>query len=203
MRTCSEEEKEEEIVFSPPLRGAFIYKNMKTLEKNLKPLDFALKLEETGRAFYLERASKMHSELAKKIFLSISEEELKHIERINKIYATINKGGEIKDSGWEKIRIEKGKLSDIFKSTLKGGSRTQPTSSEQQAIKTAMDNETRGYNFYDKTARQTNDADVRTFFEILMKEENVHFKILQDTYEYLFDTADWFIKSEGRTIEGG
>ncbi len=174
---------------------------MKNSNEKLKPFDFALKLEEAGREFYLNEAAKMHSEAAKRIFLSIADEELKHIERINKIFASVDK--DIKGSGWDKIKIEKGRLGEIFKSEIKGKPKGPSTNAEQKAIEMAMENETRGYNFYDKTARETNDADVMSFFQTLMKEENAHFKILQDTREYLFDTADWYIKLEGRTIEGG
>src|SRR3989338_8450483 len=171
---------------------------MKKTGEGLKPFDFALKLEEAGREFYLNEAAKMHSEAAKRMFLSIADEELKHIERINKIFAGINNGKDIKESGWDKIKIERGRLGEIFKSEIKESSKSSPDKAEQKSIKTAMENETRGYNFYDKTARETNDAGVRLFFETLMKEENAHFKILQDTYEYLFDTADWYVKLEGR-----
>lgn len=72
-----------------------------------------------------------------------------------------------------------------------------------KALKTAIGIESEGYKFYEKSARETTDPIGKKMYEYLKGEENRHWELLQNTYEYLSDPSLWFAKEEHHIYDGG
>ncbi len=54
-------------------------------KKDLKILQAAIKMEEDGRKFYLKSSKTAKNAVAKKLLVSLADQELLHIERIKEI----------------------------------------------------------------------------------------------------------------------
>lgn len=80
--------------------------------------------------------------------------------------------------------------------------RISATTDEKEAVKLALEFEREGYRFYrDLKENAASDMEKR-LFEILASEEEVHYKLLENTHRFLEDTGDWFMWEELGLLEG-
>ena len=70
------------------------------------------------------------------------------------------------------------------------------------ALRMAMKMEEETIKFYKKAAAHAAESSERAFFECLMKDEEQHFAIFQETYSFLSDTSNWFMWDEHGIVEG-
>src|SRR5512138_3943532 len=63
------------------------------LENMLAPLRVALRLEQEGKQFFAEAASKVTGKAAKQTFEFLAHEEDKHIRRIQEFYSSLEQSG--------------------------------------------------------------------------------------------------------------
>ena len=64
------------------------------LEDELKALKLAIEMELKIRKFYISHAKKMKNDIAKKTFIFLANEELKHIDAIKAFNKAVHKGKE-------------------------------------------------------------------------------------------------------------
>lgn len=162
----------------------------------------AMDMEDEGYAVYVEAANRSKNPLGKATLLAIAEKEKLHKRAIEELYLKMTgspvphePAGNLMFS--EKIKAEI--LSSIRASLEKGqGIETELIN----AYEVSMELEKKSHDFYRKTADETEDQEAKDLFLSLAKEENAHFEILQDTYLYLNDPAEWFHKEEKWLVEG-
>jgi rubrerythrin len=96
------------------------------------------------------------------------------------------------------------RLRTIFaKATEETGSKIKAPSTEFDAIKIAMDMESKTYDFYKSQGENATYSAERDFYHTLAAEEREHHLILLDYYEYLKDPAGWFVTKEHPSLDGG
>ncbi|MDI6783697.1 MAG: ferritin family protein [bacterium] len=173
-------------------------------QQALDALHTALKLELDSAAFYQEAAKNAKNPLGKGTFESLIKEELGHIQMVKKAYTSIteaNNWNEVEKNIPTKIDATTKTIFQIKKTELE--QKLDPESDEMQALKTAMDIENEGYKFYEKMALETTDPIGKKMYEFLKDEENRHWELLNNTFEYLSDPALWFAKEEKHIYDGG
>ncbi len=173
-------------------------------KKDLKILQAAIKMEEDGRKFYLKSSKAAKNAVAKKLLVSLADQELTHIERIKVISHGLK--GEKDWSDFEKTisRDAKKKLVLVFKPlSAAEKKKLKADPSNLEAITIAMEKETKSYDYYDKQSKATDTRIAKLFYDRLKKEEEHHFELLEEAYSMLSDSASWFVKQEGRVMEGG
>jgi rubrerythrin len=152
----------------------------------------------------LENAKESSTDpLARATFEFLASEELHHIELI-KDYSRVLAG----DKSWNPDALQETSLAtaaagvrgifERFASEFESA-----TTSDDQRLeiyKVAMDMEHRGYDFYSGAARKMTDEDSRKLFEFLAKEEQRHFKMIQDTHDFL-DQPDGILAMEERWMQ--
>jgi rubrerythrin len=74
---------------------------------------------------------------------------------------------------------------------------------ELEALRIGLDMEKRSYEFYAQGARDAAGKDESRLCELLALEEGEHYKMLQNTYEYLEDRDHWFLWTEQGLLDGG
>ncbi|HUU38332.1 MAG TPA: hypothetical protein VMW46_09045, partial [Candidatus Desulfaltia sp.] len=76
---------------------------MKKISQDVKTLiQDAIKLEIDGQAFFDEAAALTHNELGKKMFVRLSQEEVKHLETFSRLFSRV-----IQSDDWKKqVRSE-------------------------------------------------------------------------------------------------
>jgi len=171
-------------------------------DKTLEALQIAIQMEIDGKEYYLKASQESTNKLGKKLLESLATEEDTHRQKFEEIYDAIQskKAWPVSDFQPDVGR----KLRIIFaRATEEMGSSIKAPATELDAIQTAMDMENKTYDFYkSRGGNATYDAE-RDFYETLATEEREHRLILLDYYEYLKDPADWFVKKEHPSLDGG
>lgn len=173
-------------------------------KKDLKILEAAIKMEEDGREFYLKASDKAKNPAAKKLLSSLADQELDHIERIKQIHHGLNEDKDWNDFDKSITGEAQAKLDLVFKPLSDSESKrlvADPASLE--AIKMAMKKEKDSYDYYDKQEKETDIFIAKKFYNRLKSEEEHHYELLEEAYLYVSDPASWFVKEEGRVVEGG
>lgn len=171
-------------------------------ESSTQALEIALKMEKEGREFYLKAGQKNKNELGQKLFHSLADAELEHMEKIKKIHEAI-----LSTAKWPegKTSFVKGKLPQtVFTEALDNlGHLIKATTDELEALRTGMELENKSLLFYLDRRGQAASGDEKQFYQALVVEERGHFMLLLDSYEYLLDPQAYFVRTEHHGMDGG
>lgn len=172
------------------------------LENEMKAIRLATENEVKVRNFYLEHAKDMDDELAKKTFMFLADEELKHIDAINEFMKSIHDGEvpEI-DGGTEDEAI--GRSKEFFSTSIQEYAlKAKASRKELQVYELGLEMELKGYNFYKKSASEAKHPNVKALFEFLVKEEDAHYHLLSNAFQYLKNPENYFQDEEDWMFEG-
>jgi rubrerythrin len=159
-------------------------------------LEIAMKMETDAITFYTEAARKTTYPAGKKMFQTITEDEKRHLELISQLI----KGLKITQRDVSPMKNVKTVFEAMKNEMMK---KVEATSDELEAFKIAMQMEKEGKEFYKKTlAHAKTDKEIE-LLKRLIKEEEQHFDIFANTYEFLSDTGNWFMWEERGIVEGG
>ena len=162
----------------------------------MNAIQIAIKMETDAIKFYQEAAEKTQHPVGKKMFLTITEDEKRHLEALSKIFKEMDV--HIKElSPMEKIKTVFETMKDQMQTRIKA------TSDELEAFKIAMQMEKEGVEFYKKFASEAQKEIEKKLFERLVKEEEQHFAIFSNTFSFLDDTGNWFMWEDHSIVEGG
>jgi rubrerythrin len=170
----------------------------------LEILDKAVKFEETGMAFFLDRAENAPSEMERNLFRSLAEDEKGHKAYLLKIKGQLlatNNPDEMEpdeDDGHHRS------VREIFEQALEQASdpyQAEPT--ELEIIKGAMDVERKGYTMYSAAVETVSSERAKDIFRHLAREEQHHYSLLKDTYDYLADPEGFNGFDESPMLDGG
>jgi rubrerythrin len=161
----------------------------------MNALEVAMKMETDAIKFYTEAAGKTGYEAGKKMFLSITEDEKRHLVMISDLIKGMN------------IKIDDvspmGKVKTVFES-MKGTMMKKVAASKDEldAFKIAMEMEKEGGKFYQASLDAAKTDKEKALFKRLIEEERQHYEIFANTYSHLSDTGNWFLWEERGVIEG-
>jgi rubrerythrin len=155
----------------------------------------AIKLEEEGRQFFLKAARSVTSKFARQTFEFLAAEEDKHIERIQEFYRTIDNpeintplefDEEDADRRFEAFNDKLAKLSQEI----------QATESDIEAYNVALKFENGAEELYARQLKESSDPNVKKFYRWLIREEEMHSRLLKSCLEFADDPAGWFQKRQ-------
>jgi len=160
-----------------------------------KALEAALKLEDKGYSYYTDIAQKAKNPLTKNLFATLAEQELQHKKRINELY---------KESSVDipEITLTEELLENTVKQVFENFSNEEKNSwniDNEDAYKYAMKLERDSLKMYREFAEKSINPAESNFFKALANEENAHLNALQNVYNYLNNTRDWFASNEAKT----
>jgi rubrerythrin len=172
------------------------------LKSEIKALKLAIDNEHKVRSFYLNNAAKMKSEIAKKTFLFLADEELKHIDAINAFNKSIHDGDEPDiDSGTEDESVNA--VKEFFSDTVKAAvDKAVASQSDIKSYEAGLVMKQKGYDFYKKSAEKAEHPNVKKLFEFLAKEENGHYALISNALNYLKSPDEYFQGEESWFFEG-
>ena len=161
----------------------------------MNAIEMAIKIEQEAVDFYTRCAEKTSNPVGKKMFLSIAEDEKFHIACANKVI----QGYEFKPAEVTPLSAMK-KIFEENKETML--QRVASTADELDALGIAMKMEKETIAFYRKAAAQAAGPEEKAFFECLIKDEEEHYAIFNNTHAFLADTGNWFMWDEHGIVEG-
>ena len=99
------------------------------------------------------------------------------------------------------VEVEPG--STVLQAAEKLGSSVKAADTELEAVQGAIDMEVKSYEFYQTQLRSAASDAEKEFYTALSAQERQHQLVLLDYYEYLQDPADWFVRKEHHSLDGG
>ncbi len=148
-----------------------------------KAIAKAMAGEIEGRELYKVASERTDDSKAKKVFNYLSGEENKHYEALKTIYNSLESGTEIEIPEIEKLVNLDDPVSPIFSPEFK--ERIKDKHFEYSALAIGLKLELDAYRFYKKLFWETEDEELKIFFDYLSKWEMEHYNALQRELDYL------------------
>jgi rubrerythrin len=158
-------------------------------------LELAMKMEKDAIMFYSEAARKTKYPAGKKMFDTITEDEKRHLEMISQIIKGLN----VTPKDVSPMRNVKTVFESMKNEMLK---KVEASADELEAFKVAMRMEQEGMEFYKKTLAGAKKEKEKALLERLIQEEQQHYAIFANTYQFLAETGNWFLWEERGIVEG-
>ena len=159
-------------------------------------LEMAMKMETDAISFYTEAARKTRYPAGKKMFQTITEDEKRHLAMI----AQVIKGLNVSHKDMSPMKNVKTVFESLKDEMMK---KVEVTGDELEAFKIALRMEKEGKEFYEKTLAVAKTDKEKVLLRRLISEEEQHYAIFFNTYEFLADTGNWFMWEERGIVEGG
>jgi len=166
--------------------------------------DFAMKMEEDGRAYYEKLAGQTHLPGLRTIFTRLAEDEQKHYETFLQLKTTA-KTPAMQDTSI----IEEAK--NVFKDLPREEATLKEVDGDLAAYQHAMKIEADSYRFYEKAAAKEISPEIKNLLLRIASEEHKHFNVMENIYHFInapnqylawgeFSNIDEF-KQFGRNID--
>ncbi|WP_432822476.1 ferritin-like domain-containing protein [Trichloromonas sp.] len=139
--------------------------------------DFAMKMELDGKAYYQKMAEKTKLPGLKKIFLQLAEDEQKHYD--------IFQGLKKKTPSAMAATTALDEAKNVFAKLLKEKSAAAEIGGDLEGYRYAMKLEADSYRFYEDAASREPDAKVKDLLLKVAGEEQKHFNILQNVFDFV------------------
>ncbi len=160
-----------------------------------RAVEVAIRMETDAMKFYKEAAEKTSHPMGRRMFEGFIKDEARHLRMLEDIL----KGLDIEPHVQTHMDVRT-VFSDLKDQMMQ---RISATTDELEAIRIALEMEKKGYEFYREAAEKATEQKEKRLFEVLLKEEERHYQILNNTYNFLEDTGNWFMWDELSIVEGG
>lgn len=161
----------------------------------MNAIEIAINMEKDAIDFYQQAAEKTQNPVGKKMFLSITEDEKRHLLMLSNILKEVD----ITIKEVSPIKNIKTIFETMKESMMK---RIAATNDELEGFRIAMEMEKEGIEFYNKTRIEAKTEKEKKLFERLIEEEKEHFAIFSNTYNFMKDTGNWYMWEEHSIVEG-
>ena len=161
----------------------------------MNALEVAKKMEVDAIKFYTEAAEKTKYPAGRKMFLTITEDEKRHLQMITDIIKGLN----ITPQDTSPMKRVKTVFESMKDQMMK---KVEASKDEMEAFKIAMQMEKEGEAFYQKSMQEAKTDKEKSLFQRLIQEEREHYKIFANSYQFLTDTGNWFMWQEHSIVEG-
>ena len=154
----------------------------------------ALEFERKGREYYLEVANNTEDRFVKDVFNYVAEQEVFHEKEIQ---------GYIDSSDVSLNEDEPSEIKNFFnKEVTEFKNELSASSDHTEAYKKAMELEKHAYNFYKEQYDKTDDEKLKKFLDFLMKQESGHYKLFENSMNFLENPDGFHMEMEDWNFEG-
>lgn len=141
-------------------------------------LDFAMQMEEDGKAYYEKMAGQTEHPGLKTIFKQLARDEQKHYE----IFQALKASGSTPEMQDTDI-IEESK--NVFQELPQEGQVLKGIEGDLAAYKHAMKIEADSFRLYEDAAAKEDDAATKKLLLKIAGEEHKHFNVLENVYQFV------------------
>ncbi|MFZ5907593.1 MAG: ferritin family protein [Nitrospirota bacterium] len=162
----------------------------------MNAIEIAIRMEKDAIDFYREAAEKATHPVGKKMFLSITEDEKRHLQMLTRIFKEVDITPD-ETSPMKNIKTVFESLKDTMMKKV------EATKDELEAFRIAMKMEQEGVEFYKRAGANATKEKEKNLFKRLVHEEEQHYAIFSNTFSFLNDTGNWFMWEEHSIVDGG
>lgn len=164
-------------------------------------IELAMKNEKTEMEFYKNESARSKNPVAKAMFDTLARDEAEHMARISKLHGKL-----VHDGSWPQdvtIDVAGTDVREVLDGLFGKTSSTEDHDDDDlQAIKRAIDFETKGEQFYADLSKVCENPKEKEFFSFLSSIEREHRLSLTDTLHYLEDPESWLEEHERQGLDG-
>lgn len=160
----------------------------------LEALSIGLELEKKGYKFYQEASVCTLNPKGKAMFIRLAQDEIEHEKKLLMEYNALMQTGDwLKHPEEPMAKIYKiTEKPQVFTSEGEKDKGNGKETSDLDALRMAIENEKRAYEFFAQAAEKTTSPAGKKLFKLLAAEEDSHIVILEAEYDNLADTGFWF-----------
>ena len=174
----------------------------------------AMQIERDGYRFYNEAAERAVGERGRNVFRGLAADEEKHLRLLLFEYKSLESGqgwidptDGVRDASYQDLVL------DPANPDLPGEEVPEPwpifsparepsLEGDVAALEFGMETEELSYDLYKRAAEEQTDRVAKQVYELLAREENRHYEILQSSRDYLVDNETWWDDEEFPFFEG-
>ena len=170
-------------------------------EERIKALEIALNNEARERDFYLKHKERTTNNLGQLMFASIASDEDEHYRRILALHQRLKEEGKWPET--VPIQVKGTEVKAVIQKVVNSmDTFSKAERDDMEAVKIAIDFETKGELFYSDLAKNVDNPMEKKFYELLASMQREHRLSLQDTFEYFQDPANWYRIKERQHVDG-
>ncbi len=171
-------------------------------QERIEALQVALNNEAREKEFYEKNSQRTKNALGKMMFAQIATEEDEHFKKILALHKRLKEQGQ-----WPEtlpLEVKGTQVKDVLKKFVEAvDTSSKGDGNDLEAVKTAIDFETKGELFYAELARTVDNPMEKKFYEFLASMEREHRLSLEDTMEFFVDPSGWYRIKERLNADGG
>ena len=164
-------------------------------------IELAMRNEKTEMEWYLNESERSNNPLAKKLFVTLANDEKEHMTRIKGLHAKLTGEG-----AWPEdlpLDVAGTCVKDVLDELLgKVGSAEGHDDDDLAALNRASNFEDKGSKFYAELAGECENPQERKFFSFLSGIEREHYLSIKDSLFYLEDPEGWTESKERQGLDG-
>ena len=156
----------------------------------------AIRLEIRGRNFFRHAAEATGSELGKKMFEKLANDEIEHLKVFGEMFTQATGGVEWKQF----VRGEEKEVSEITEGLKKrmGEAGKGKDAGDLEAIRIGMELERKAIDFFSGLASKSISAEAKAIAGKIREQEEGHYDLLQAQYDSVHKSGFWFDVAEFR-----
>jgi rubrerythrin len=174
---------------------------MEDTKDRLESLAIALNNEARERDFYLKHAERTRHPLGASMFKTIAADEDEHYQRILELHKKLQEAGK-----WPEdlpLKVKETKVKSVLEKVVADvGTGPRADTDDLEAVKIAIEFETKGEQFYQKLHDSVQDPNEKAFFAMLTSLEREHRLSLEDTLLFFQDPEGWYQMNEKPHLDG-
>ena len=160
-------------------------------------IDTAIRLEEDGRAFYLQAASEATAPAVQEVLRSLATDEENHIRWIRETLGPEKSARELNQETYARVK-------GVFAAAPEEAKEAFRAAREDlEPLRLALEREREAWKAYEKWAAETEDSSLAEILRKLAEVERFHERLLENTILYLEDPASYHQQEEGWLLDGG
>lgn len=160
--------------------------------------EFAMKMEQDGKAYYEKMAQNAGNASIKKILLDLANDELKHYNIFKKFSEGDFSGvGELKATGTKVLETAQ----NVFQQIATSGKKFEFTSDIRSAWEEAQKVEKKSEDFYRIKAEEESNKDVKKTLKVIADEEHKHWVLIEHVLQFIDRPKQWLEDAEWHHLD--
>ena len=149
----------------------------------------AIQMEKDGYSFYTKAAAQSTDPNGTKIFESLANDELIHLETFKRLFAN-----EIEETEYQKLVNSSKKYASlsVFPKDPANKDDVQPDTNDLDALHSAMDSEKEAIEYYTKILDKVDNEAISKIIKEIIHQEKQHYLILQEEFDFLGRVGYWY-----------
>jgi len=158
--------------------------------------EYAMKMEEDGRAFYLEHAEKTSVPELRRVLIELAEDELKHYN----IFKAMRDGQTAEYKEAEKTTVLS-TVKNVFESLKAEGKKLSFQADAKNLWEQAQEIEKKSEDYYRQKAEEVDSETQQHIFNSIADEEHQHWVTLENVIQFLDRPKQWLEDAEWSHLE--